>query len=225
MNVDAHGLRDRYRVPLRVVLLMMVTGAVVVACDPDRDDEGDDARPRSLIVGGVPAPALTLHDGSPVTDYLRYGDALTFAVDSPGSVRISRVVNGTPSVLRVRSAMGLPRTADTAYLTGRIIARWETYRGPSRFGAPVGVSYLWVKRSAAGVYSGTLFSISYLTGDTSRTMVRQLHLPRAGTPPSPTPQSFLEDCSDVEEVGDTTQVCCACSGGRNCSFSQMVPQG
>lgn len=212
----------RYRVPLRVLLLAVVTSAVAVACDPDGDD--DDMQPRSQVIGGVPAPALALHAGSPITDYLRYGDALTFAVDSPGSVRAMRLVNDTTSVLRVRSAMGLPRTADSAYLSGRIIARWETYRAPSRFGTPVGVAYLWVTRTPAGVYSGTLFALSYLTGDTLRIPIFQKHF---GTGPAPTPMSLLEECEIDGGGGDTSQVCCRCDGGggRNCGSNFAFPEG
>ena len=205
---------------MRVVLLAAIVSAVVVACDrEDRDDE----QSRSLVLGGVPGPVVALHAGSPVTDYLRYGDALTFAVDSPGSVRFTKLVNDTTSVLRVRSAMGLPRTDDTAYITGRIIARWETYRGRSPFGAPIGVAYLFVKRTAPGLYSGTLFAMSYLTGDTSRITVFQRHTPYPG--PSPQPMSFSEEC-DVEgsAVGDTIVACCACGQARNCSSNLAFPE-
>lgn len=206
MNVEARGSR------VRVVLLAAVAGTVLFACEAQNPAVA--VRSNLVQPGGVPAPPPTLTASSPVSEYLRYGDGLAFAVDSPGSIHITTLVNDTTSVLRVRSAVGLRRTDDTAYITGRIIARWETYRGRSRFGAPVGVSYLWVQRTAPGVYSGTLFSMAYMTGDTSRTLVHQRHF---GTPTS---AAFVDECEDRSSpVGDTTRVCCACGAAMNCSGS------
>src|SRR6187431_542850 len=70
---------------------------------------------------GIPEPPASLTDASPVIDFLRYGDSLHFAADSPGVVTLIRPrPSGLTSTLRVRSELRLPNTTHSDYARGRI---------------------------------------------------------------------------------------------------------
>lgn len=173
---------------------------------------GQDNQRTASTAEGVPAPDTTLTESSPVAAFLRYGDLLRFAADSPGVVTLNQVVNGVQSELRVRSEMRLPHTPDTAYVRGRIIAKFETMRGQSRYGAPIGNAYLWVRDTGGGNFRAMLMWRNFTTGDTGRAaVVRQMHCTaRANTGDEP-------ECIELP-AGDTIPVlCCLCGGGQyNC---------
>lgn len=189
------------------LVLVGFIGSVLFACT----DEPEDGRSSSQAEG-VPAPDSLLTESSPVTAFLRYGDSLRFAADSPGTIVLDQTVGSVPSQLRVRSEMRLPHTTREAYLRGRIIARFETMRGPSRYGAPVGNAYLWVRDTGGGSFKATLMWRNYLTGDTGRTaVVHQMHsTARANTDDDP-------ECLQMPGTDTIPVVCCLCGGSEyNC---------
>lgn len=182
-------------------------GVALFACTSGSDGS------RTSSVEGVPAPDPSLTESSPVTAFLRYGDSLRFAADSPGVIMLNQTVSSMPSQLRVRSEVRLPHTTGEAYVRGRIIAKFETMRGPSRYGAPVGSAYLWVRDTGSGGFKATLMWRNFLTGDTGRTaVVQQMHsTARANTGDDP-------ECLEMPGT-DTIPpiVCCLCGGGQyNC---------
>ncbi len=207
---------------LRLFALGIVTAAAI-ACGGDGDATPpsspslpDASQPGSGRVAGegIPAPDSTLNETSPVTAFIRYGDALLFAADTPGIATLQRNVSGATSELRVRSEVGLPNTDTTAYVRGRIIAKFETVRANSAYGIPVGNAYLWVRDTGGHNYVSTLFWRNYATGDTGRTTVlQQLHSGQRGE------TGTRAECYVMGELDDAAGVCCLCGDGRyNCPF-------
>lgn len=201
---------------LQTVCVMLAGLCAVAGCN-GRTDGARDAQPGVLLsttVGaqteGVPAPAASLTEASPVTDFLRYGDTLRFDVDSVATLQDT--IGGVVSTLRIRSEVRLPFTNDTAYTRGRIIMKYETTGATSVFGAPVGVAYVWARHDSTG-YHSTIFWRNYVTGDTGRSATStQFHVARAAIPT--TPGSFI--LRGV--VNDTTRTvgCSVCMLRLNC---------
>ena len=192
--------------PLITLLLIgaLVTGCSLITRGTRSAAEAD----------GIPAPPPTLTDASPVTAFLQYGDSLQFATATPGVVVVNRVVNGNASELRIRSELRLPQTNHSTYSQGRIIAKYETLRAASAYGAPVGNAYLWVRDTGGGNLVGTLMWRNYATGDTGRVRIAGMRHS------SPRVSSGVPDCVDLHPVGDTTRACCLCSDGQyNCPFA------
>lgn len=206
MNIEARGFR--------VAVVALVVCVVAIACTGGESN----VTQRSLVQSpeGVPAAPFALDSTSPVTDYLRYGDGLMFAVDSPGSIEIRS--NRSASVLRVRSEVRLPHTMEAAYDSGRIIERWETVSDSSRFRSVVGVGYLFVKRTPDSVFHATLYQRNYLNGDTAKRAIKQLHVASIRA------AGVTVECRALNSFdSDTAAFCCLCGGTqRNCSFSEDV---
>lgn len=194
-------------------VLPLVVGAIVgmglFACSGSGGGDGGGSGSQGSDQGGVPAPPTALTIQSPVTDFLAYGDSLQFATAAPGLLLVQKTIGGNASTLRVRSELRLPNTDDTAYVRGRIIARFETEGAPSSYGAPVGHAYLWVQ-SLNGGHVGTLMYRS-ATGDTGRLTIAEMHsTPRVVS-------ARVAECIDMDSVSDTTRVCCLCGGSQyNC---------
>ncbi len=197
------------------LLAISLLGAGIFACSGTAADRasGDSSTGNppagKSLQAGIPAPDSTLNDTSPDVAFLRYGDSLRFAADTPGTLVLRRVVGRETSELRVRSETRLPQTVDSAYRRGRIIAKFETVGAPSRYGVPVGNAYLWVHDTADGTFRGTLFWQNYVDGTTGRTKVlHQLHTaarPGSGDAPA---------CRAIIDGADTVGVCCLCGDGR-----------
>ena len=208
MNVESRRSR------VRVLVVASLAGLALFACTGgDKAGSGDSlgGAAGGQPADGVPAPRITLTDASPDSEFLRYGESLSFATDSPGVVTVNRTVGGVSSVLKVHSENRLPFTRDSAYVTGRIIAKFVTSSAPSAYGAPVGTAYLWVKATPGG-HAGTLIWRNDATGATGRSAVQQYH--SSGVPV----RSEVVECDDLGGgiASDTILTCCMCGGHFNC---------
>jgi hypothetical protein len=186
-----------------------IVGAGVFACSGSGGGDGGGGGDQRTDQGGVPAPPAALTNESPVTDFLAYGDSLQFATTAPGQLLVQKTVGGNASTLRVRSELRLPNTIDSAYVRGRIIARFETEGAPSTYGVPVGHAYLWVQKVGSN-HVGTLVYRSS-AGDTGRVSIAEMH-----SSPREVPGGTIE-CIDLDVTSDTTRVCCLCGTSQyNC---------
>jgi hypothetical protein len=207
VNVEARRSR------VRTVSLVTVVGLVLLALSCKKE--------------GIPEPPASLTDASPAIEFLRYGDSLRFATDTPGVLTLVRpAAGGLTSTLRIRSELRLPNTSHSHYERGRIIEKFETSGAQSTFQTPIGVAYLWVKATSDTSFTGTLYYRNYVTGEVGQTPVFQRHS-------APRPFSFftkiamffghaIPDCDELPGgAGDVE--CCMCGGGRlNCSSTVPV---
>jgi hypothetical protein len=164
----------------------------------------------------IPAPPQAFGDSADPAVYLAYGRSLAFATES-ATTSITRHVTGSAvSRLRISPERRLVTTPDSAFVTGRIIAQFQTDSGVSPYNTPIGLAYLWVRRV------GTVYRAQLITDEpTLPALGRILAVPSFYHVPLTPDRRLTTFCFALDS--SVAGVCCRCFSG--CWNPWPVPIG
>ncbi|MGQ0539967.1 MAG: hypothetical protein ACT4R6_13555 [Gemmatimonadaceae bacterium] len=154
----------------------------------------------------IPAPPRAFGGTATAAEYLAYARTLEFATADSTSAITRHVTDTSVSRLRMSPEVRLLTTPDSAFFTGRVIARLQTDSGVSPYRTPIGQAFMWVWRTAEDRYQALIVTDSSAAGPPTIYPVRSFyHVP---LPPSVRMNTFCEPLDSVV-AGN----CCRCASG------------